>query len=83
MLSTIATTDAYAGRTLRFCGMGSVSNYPQYSTTLKCTDLLITPASDCGSIPNTICSQWNDRDNNVCNGDYGGKLYEYVSHICN
>lgn len=75
MLSTNAVPDAFVGRTLRFCGMGSISNYPTYPNTLKCTELLIVPAADCGSIPNTLCSKWKDRDNNVCNGDFGGKYF--------
>lgn len=75
--STNATTDIYVNQTLRLCGFGSVANYYTRPTKMKCTDLFIQPSVSCGTLANTICSFWTDRDNNACNNDYGGALYAY------
>lgn len=73
MLSTNNDSEAYVGKVLRFCGMGSIQNYPTFPNTLKCADLLIVPTAECGvNIENILCTFWKDRDNNVCNGDFGG-----------
>jgi hypothetical protein len=72
--STNANPDAFVGKILRFCGMGSTANYPTFPNTLKCTELNIVPKAECDStIPNTLCSRWMNKDNNVCAGDFGGE----------
>lgn len=72
MLSTNNESNYYEGKILRFCGMGSTQNYPTFPATLKCADLRVVPTSECGvNLTNILCTFWKDRDNNVCNGDYG------------
>lgn len=58
----------YVDNLVRACGMGSIGNYPRPPRVLQCTELNVVPAASCNSNPNTICTQWPDRDNNMCNG---------------
>lgn len=70
-ISTLAqnnTQDMYVDKLLRACGFGSISNYPRPPRVLQCTDLYGVTAANCSSNSNTICTQWPDRDNNMCNG---------------
>lgn len=69
MLSKNNEPGAFVEKILRFCGMGSIKNYPTFPSTLKCTELLIAANAECGiDIKNILCSFWKYRDNNVCNG---------------
>lgn len=53
---------------VRACGMGSIDNYSRPPRVLQCTELNVVPATSCNSNSNIICTQWPDRDNNMCNG---------------
>lgn len=48
--------------------MGSIDNYSRPPRILQCTELNVVPATSCNSNSNIICTQWPDRDNNMCNG---------------
>ena len=78
-LATDTTVDLYVGKTLRVCGFGSIANYPTPSKTLQCTDVFGVAITTCGENTLTICTKWSDRQNNICNGDYGSPAYLYVS----
>jgi hypothetical protein len=58
----------YVDKLVRACGMGSIDNYPRPPKVLQCTELNVVPATSCNSNSNIICTQWPDRDNNMCNG---------------
>lgn len=66
--SALTATDAHVDKLVRACGYGSISNYPNFSKTLRCTDLTVMPAANCSTLTNTVCTFWTDRDNNICNG---------------
>jgi secreted trypsin-like serine protease len=84
MLSNNNESNAFEGKLLRFCGMGSTQNYPTFPATLKCADLRVVPSHQCGvNLTNILCTFWKDRDNNVCSGDYGGPLYEVTENGTN
>lgn len=55
--------------------MGTTLNFPTPPKGLMCTDLYVVPKSECSENPGITCTQWADRENNICNGDYGGPLY--------
>lgn len=74
-LGTVTTTDVYVDKTLNYCGWGNTANKPKPSNKLLCTDLYGTAATTCSTNTNIICTQWPQRDNNLCPGDYGGPLY--------
>lgn len=43
-----------------------------------CTDVFGISVADCETPnSNVFCTQWADRDNNICNGDFGGPAYSY------
>ena len=64
--ASVATpADAFVGKTVRACGFGSTANYPTYAAKLRCTDLNVVAAATCGTVGNTICTVWDDRENNV------------------
>ncbi|KAL7022983.1 hypothetical protein ACKWTF_012445 [Chironomus riparius] len=75
------TANVYVDNLVRACGMGSIGNYPRPPRLLQCTELNVVPAESCNSNPNIICTQWPDRDNNMCNGDYGGPIYSFTESI--
>lgn len=63
---------------MRVCGFGSISNKPIPPKTLMCTDIFGVTAETCATMnPSTFCTEWSDKENNVCNGDYGGPVYTY------
>lgn len=73
----------------RVCGMGSINNQNQRPRGLICVDMNPISFDECttttdGTTVNmpddgtAICLQWLDRDNNVCMGDYGGDLFEFL-----
>lgn len=69
--------DDYIGARLLYCGFGSTENKPTKPRGLTCTSLNAVTASAgrCTENSNIICTYWNNKDNNVCPGDYGGPLY--------
>ncbi|XP_070497984.1 ionotropic receptor 21a [Chironomus tepperi] len=69
-LETNNTADMYVDKLVRACGMGSIDNYPRPPRVLQCTELNVVQAASCNSNPKTICTQWPDRDNNMCNESF-------------
>lgn len=70
----------------RVCGVGAINNHgDKVKGTVLCTDVRLVDASNglCKAhgqsdpyypADGLACLQWNDRDNNVCVGDYGSEL---------
>lgn len=79
---TYADYDAFKTATFttykyRACGIGAINNQNEYPKGLVCTDVSPIPNADCTALGFTlpedvICLKWEDRDNNVCIGDFGG-----------
>lgn len=77
-LAFITTTDLYVGKTLSYCGRGTTANKPTPAKKLLCTDLYGVTSVTCSANSNIICTQWPNKDNNACPGDYGGPLYNFL-----
>jgi hypothetical protein len=75
--TTVNTTDLYENQLLRLCGFGSIADRYRAPTKLRCTDLFGVSASECSPLAQTICTYWEDRNNNACQNDFGGALYQY------
>lgn len=74
-LATDTTADVYVGKSLFYCGWGSISNKPTPPKGMQCTELFGVAAAGFSANTNVICTKWPNKDNNVCPGDYGGPLY--------
>lgn len=68
--------DLYVNQVVSACGVGSTENLPTFPKTVKCADLYVEPVDGCQGLQiNSFCTQWLNRDENVCNGDYGGEEF--------
>jgi hypothetical protein len=68
-------TIVYKDAPLSYCGYGSTANHPTPSKGLTCTELDATLAETCSANTGIHCTLWENKDNNVCQGDFGGPLY--------